>query len=168
VSHPRTIALAAAAALAGCLAAAPSAPGAVRAPRLWATVNVCDTVAHPDAIGIRGSMPGSGDPAEQMFMRFQVQYLGRVDRRWHPTGANGDSGFVAVGSGRFRARQTGRTFTITPPGGGQAFRLRGLVTFEWRRAGEVVRRERRRTTGRHPGTRGADPAGFSAPSCVIS
>ena len=41
--------------------------------RLWATVNVCDTVGHPDSIGIRGSMPGSGDKAELMFMRFQVQ-----------------------------------------------------------------------------------------------
>lgn len=137
-------------------------------PRPWATVNVCDTVSHPDAIGIRGSMPGSGDRAERMFMRLQVQYLGRLDRRWHTTGANGDSGFIDVGSSRYRARQVGRTFTVTAPSPGeQGFRLRGVVTFEWRKNGEVVRRERRRTTGNHPDTRGADPPGFSAGSCVI-
>ena len=30
---------------------------------LWATVNVCDTRARPDTIGIRGSMPGLRRPA---------------------------------------------------------------------------------------------------------
>ena len=51
--------------------------------RLWATVNVCDTVGHPDSIGIRGSMPGDGDKTEVMFMRFQVQLFGAADARWH-------------------------------------------------------------------------------------
>jgi hypothetical protein len=175
VSNRRTIALSAAlsalclgAPAPGALAAPAAGGGTTAGPRLWATVNVCDTEAKPDAIGIRGSMPGNGDRTQRMFMRFQVQYHGRDDRRWHNTGPNGDSGFIDVGSGRYHARQAGRTFTVTaPPAAVQGFRLRGMVTFEWRRDGEVVRRERRRTTGSHPDTRGADPVGFTAGSCVI-
>ena len=101
--------------------------------RLWATVNVCDTVGHPDSIGIRGSMPGDGDKAEVMFMRFQVQLFDADDARWHNL-AGADSGFVEVGSAR-KARQSGNTFTITPPRAGAApYLLRGAVTFEWREA----------------------------------
>ena len=47
----------------------------------WATVNVCDTVGHPDGIGIRGSMPGTGDRDDELFMRLQVQYR-RSDGTW--------------------------------------------------------------------------------------
>ena len=46
--------------------------------------------------------------------------------------------------------------------------LRGVVTFEWREDGEVVRRARKRTTANHPGTKGSDPVGFSAATCTIS
>jgi hypothetical protein len=137
-----------------------------QSPLLWATVNVCDTADHPDTIGIRGSMPGSGRRSEEMFMRFQVQYLRPSDGRWHNIGPSGDSGFIDVGSARFRARQTGRNFTVTPPRTG-SFRLRGAVTFEWRRDGEVVRRARERTHSGHPGTKGADPPDFSAATCAV-
>jgi hypothetical protein len=137
--------------------------------RLWATVNVCDTVGHPDSIGIRGSMPGSGDRKEAMFMRFQVQYYTAADSSWHDLGEASDSGFIEVGSSKYRTRQSGITFTITPPpAGSPPHLLRGVVTFEWRQDGEVVRRARKRTTSHHPGTKGADPAGFSAATCSIS
>jgi len=137
--------------------------------RLWATVNVCDTVGHPDSIGIRGSMPGSGDRAELMFMRFQVQFYTPADKGWHNLGPDGDSGFVPVGSAKFRTRQSGQTFTITPPRPGAGpYVMRGVVTFEWREDGEVVRRARKHTTPNHPDTKGSDPAGFSAGTCSIS
>jgi hypothetical protein len=137
--------------------------------RLWATVNVCDTVGHPDGIGIRGSMPGTGDKAESMFMRFQVQYFTQDDHLWHNLGQGADSGFVAVGSGRYKTRQSGRTFTITPPRpGSDPYLLRGVVTFEWRKDGEVVRRQRKRTTDGHPNTTGSDPVGFTAATCTIT
>lgn len=132
---------------------------------LWATVNVCDTPGHPDAFGIRGSMPGSGYADETMYMRFRVQYRKRSVRRWHNIRSGGDSGWVEVGSARIRRREAGRTFTITPPRRG-AYRLRGVVTFEWRRDGEVVRRARKRTTRGHK-ARGADPTGYSVASCVL-
>jgi hypothetical protein len=133
---------------------------------LWATVNVCDTADHPDTVGIRGSMPGSGDPKERMTMRFQLQYFKAADKRWHNIGPTGDSGRIAVGSGKYRARQTGRDFTVRPPGIG-GFQLRGAVTFEWRRGHKLVRRVRERTRSGHPGTAGADPDDFSAATCTV-
>jgi hypothetical protein len=161
------VALLAAVAPAG--AAARSAPSIYQNKRLWATVNVCDTVGHPDSIGIRGSMPGSGDRAENMFMRFQVQYYTAQDELWHNLGEGADSGFVEVGSAKYRTRQSGRTFTITPPRpGSPAYLLRGVVTFEWRKDGEVTRHARKRTTSGHPDTKGADPRGFSAATCSIT
>ncbi len=124
---------------------------------LWATINVCDTVDHPNTIGIRASIPGSGVRAEEMYMRFQVQYWKASDNSWHNIGPSGDSGFIFVGSGRYRARQAGRNFVLKPPPQGKTHLLRGAVTFEWRRGDKVVRRARKRTRSGHPNTRGADP-----------
>ena len=157
------------------MAVAPAGAGARHADsifhskRLWATVNVCDTVGHPDSIGIRGSMPGSGDKAEVMFMRFQVQVfepgrcaLAQPRRRATPASST-------VGSARDKTRQSGNTFTITPPRPGAApYLLRGVVTFEWREDGAVVRRARKSTTAAHPNTAGSDPAGFTAATCSIT
>lgn len=148
----------------------PSALGAAKkppSPLLWATVNVCDTTAHPDTIGIRGSMPGHGDPNEHMFMRIQLQYYAATDASWHNVGPTGDSGFIAVGSGKYKARQAGRYFTVKPPDSGY-YTLRGAVTYEWRVAGDVVKRARRRTTSGHPSTSGADPHGFTAANCILT
>jgi hypothetical protein len=137
--------------------------------RLWATINVCDSVGHPDSIGIRGSMPGSGDRHERMFMRIQVQYYMAADASWRDLPEDDDPGFVDVGSARYRTRQSGRTITITPPRPGSApYLLRGVVSFEWREDGEVVRHARKRTTAGHPRTKGSDPPGFSAATCQIS
>jgi len=146
--------------------AAPAAPAEARSRLLWATVNVCDTAGHPDGIGIRGSMPGTGEGADRLFMRFRVQFRGRGGR-WRTIGPAGDSGWVDVGSGRAKARQAGRTFTVRPPGAGRAFVLRGLVLFQWRRGSTVLRRARRVTRGGHPRTPGADPPDASAATCTI-
>lgn len=148
-------------------AAARQADAISHSKRLWATVNVCDTVGHPDSIGIRGSMPGDGQKGELMFMRFQVQLFDADDARWH-TLAGADSGFAKVGSAR-KARQSGNTFTITPPRAGAApYLLRGAVVFEWRDGDEVVRHLRRATTAEHPDTTGSDPAGFTSATCTIT
>lgn len=163
------ILLALAAAVPPASAAARDKPSIYDNKRLWATVNVCDTVGHPDAIGIRGSMPGSGDRKEEMFMRFGVQYWAPEEKLWHNLGPGADSGWVDVGSARYRTRESGRTFTITPPRpGAPAYMLRGVVTFEWREAGEVVRRARKRTGTRRTKVNGSDPIGYSAATCTIS
>ena len=161
----RTLLLALAALLA---AAAPAGAAGIRSPRLWATINVCDTLRHPDTIGIRASMPGSSFGArERMFMRFQVQYFRGSDQRWHDITKGGDSGYVPVGPATYDARQAGRLFVFAPPAGG-SFQLRGRVSFQWRRGGVVKRHASRLTTAGHSSTAGSDPRGFSSDTCVIS
>jgi hypothetical protein len=149
------------------LCAAPAAAAAARVP--WATVNVCDTAANPDTIGIRGSMPATSTGASELFMRFQVQYE-RSDGTWRFLSSAGDSGFIDAGKARGRSpRQAGHSFTVSPPKPGTVYTLRGLVTFEWRaKDGTVVRRARKRTTAGHRSTAGADPAGFSAAECTVT
>ncbi|HWH93776.1 MAG TPA: hypothetical protein VNT03_07940 [Baekduia sp.] len=148
-------------------AAAADAPTVDQNPLLWATVNICDTTKHPDTIGIRASMPGSGKKGEKMYMRFQVQYFRASTQKWAPTDATVDSGFQSVGSAMFRRRESGWNFSITPPPEGQTYRLRGVVSFEWRVGKKVVREARKRTRSGHKGTFGADPKGFSAAECII-
>lgn len=133
---------------------------------LWATVNVCDTAAHPDTIGIRASMPGTSGGKEVMFMRFQAQYFSSEDQKWHNVAGEGDSGFLEVGRADARARQKGRSIKIEPRTA--SVLLRGMVTFEWRSKGEVVRRSRRRTHKGHRSKAGADPANYSATNCTIT
>lgn len=149
--------------------AVPADGAGITSRHLWATVNVCDTLKHADTIGIRGSMPGSDNPREKMYMRFQVQYFRSSDQRWVNVTKGGDSGFVYAGSARFKARQAGQLFTFDPPPGG-SFQMRGKVTFQWRnRLGKkVLRSASRITTAGHRSSAGADPAGYSSDTCVIS
>ena len=155
--------------LAAGLAAAPAyADGprgrAVEEP--WATVNVCDTHDHPNQIGIRGSMHGLARKS-RMYMRFRVQYQ-NADGKWRTVAAGADSGWRKVPTTRRGDRDAGWTFEFKPPATGGAHILRGLVLFEWRRAGRVVRDDRAITEDGHPGTAGADPADFSAGTCAIA
>jgi hypothetical protein len=143
-------------------------PRGSRDPQVWATINVCDTTGYPDGVGIRGSMPGTGDRRDSLFMRVQVQFYRASDGTWQRLGRAGDSGFLELGHGDVRARQAGRTFTVMPPTADRpAFLMRGLVTFEWRRDGAVLRGARRLTSPGHPGTPGADPEDFSAATCAV-
>jgi hypothetical protein len=137
-----------------------------RSRHLWATVNICDTAKSPDTIGVRASMPGSGKAGERMYMRFRAQFFSQVDQKWHNFIAEGtDSGFVSVGSAKYKARQSGWTFPfkLQP---GQEFTLRGAVSFEWRRGDKVVRRAAKRTSKGHT-TALSDPKGYSVATCVI-
>jgi hypothetical protein len=154
------------------LALASTAAPAAAAPmsdssQLWATVNACDTAARPDAIGIRASMPGSGE-REALLMRFRVQYLDPADGRWRFIAEGADSGLLTVGVARTRRLESGYDFRFAPPEGGGAFTLRGHVTFVWRRGVRVVRRASELTEPGHRSTKGADPPGYSAAVCRIS
>ena len=132
----------------------------------WATVNVCDTQMRPNQIGIRGSMEGLARRT-RMYMRFRVQYR-RPDSSWRTIRSGADSRWRKVANGRRGEHDAGWTFEFRPPVTGGAHVLRGVVSFQWRRAGRVVERERRMTEAGHPGTAGADPADFSAETCAIA
>lgn len=128
---------------------------------LWATVNVCDTAAHPEEIGIRASMPG-GKPKTRLLMRFRVQYRDLSDGRWRAV-RDADSGWRRAGRGR-KTRESGYSFEVA----GEGTRiLRGVVTYRWTRKGREVRKARRISEGGHRSTVGADPADFSAATCRI-
>jgi hypothetical protein len=159
------LALAAAALAPAALALAATALPDPASPLLWSTVDVCDTAAHPDVIGIRGSMPGTGARDQQMSMRFTVEYLD-AKGRWRYI-ATADSGNVALGPGTARARQAGWNFTIAPSSK-RGYKLRGVVVFEWRIGTATVAQEVRSTTAGHSSPVGADPPGYSAATCAIS
>ena len=153
------------------LALAPStasaAPPIERSPDLWATVNICDSPAHPNKVGIRGSMPGLGKRAS-LWMRVQIHYLAAADGKWHNFESNGDSGYMKLGVAKKRVIEGGATFKIKPPADGGAHTVRGAVTFVWKRKGRTVERRREITERGHRSTKGADPPGFSAAICQIS
>jgi len=151
------------------LAALVCAPAAQAAdpPDLWATVNICDTPGQPNVIGIRGSMPGLGRSAV-LWMRFQVQYFARLDGKWHNGEKDADSGWRRLGKSTSKVIESGHSFTFAPPAGGGSHTLRGAVTFRWVRNGRRVRQLRRLTEAGHKSTKGADPEGYSAATCLIS
>lgn len=133
--------------------------------RLWATVNVCDTEDNPDTIGLRASMPGTGSSKVRMYMRFRVEYFVARDEEWKLVRKGGDSGWVSVGSGRYVARQSGRSFEFSPSSGD--ILLRGRVSYKWKRGKKVIKRATRRTEEGHESSAGADPEDFSESECLI-
>jgi hypothetical protein len=139
-----------------------AAPASAADADLWATVNVCDTEAHPDEIGIRASMPG-GKPSVRLLMRFRVQYRDLTDGRWKAV-RDADSGWRRIGKGR-KPQESGWSFEVA--GKGQRI-LRGVVLYRWKRKGRPVRSARRVTEGGHVSTLGADPEDFSAATCRIT
>jgi hypothetical protein len=136
-------------------------PPATASAAPWATVNICDTVARPDTIGIRGSMPGVPRGARAA-MRFLVQY--RTAGGWRAV-AGTDSGWRGVGVTAGAAIQSGRSFTFAAPV--QPVTLRGYVRFRWRRHGHTVRSAHRITTAGHHSSSGADPPRYSAATCAL-
>ncbi len=150
-----------------------SAPAAARqpfrplaqSPELWATVNLCNTTHHPNEIGIRGSMPSDGHPHDTMYMRFLVQSLDPATNLWTGLGKSAESGFVQVGSAAL-TRQDGHSFGFKPST--TAYTMRGLVEFQWRRAGHLVHLATRFTTAGHTNVAGAEPKGFSAATCALT
>ena len=157
-----------AAAPAGAWAATATTGHSILASRLlWATVDVCNPADQKDTIGVRGSMPGDGAFGETMFMRFRVQYRDAKTGQWLYISANADSGYVNVGSSRYRVREAGRSFVFRPNPGDPAYRLRGTVTFQWRRGARVLRSTTRYTTAGHISAAGADPKNYSATTCII-
>jgi len=147
--------------------ALPSAATADAAtPDVWATVNVCDTAKHPNAIGIRASMPGARRAKVRLYMRFRVQWKDATDGLWHNLIQEGDSGFIAVGRPKDGSRrQGGYLFPFEAPA--HPLRLRGRVDFEWRIGKHVVKADHTLTAKGHRSGAGSDPLGYSAATCEL-
>jgi hypothetical protein len=133
---------------------------AQRSSDLWATVNVCNPRRQRDVIGIRTQQPALVF-STTMSVRIQVEYW--KGTAFHPDSASGAVKLLKLGSGSRGLRQTGWNFQFGPHAG----RLRGLVRFQWVRAGKVIGSATRTTTGGHKNVGAADPAGYSAATCTI-
>jgi hypothetical protein len=140
------------------LAVAPLSASA-RTDDLWATVNVCDTARHPDAIGIRASMPGTPKGA-RLTMRFRVQYRAAAGD-WRDV-AGTDSGWRVVHG---NPAQSGWSFTFAHPR--DPVTLRGVVRFRWRKGAVLPRQAEETTEAGHRSSAGADPPGYSAATCTL-
>jgi len=134
-------------------------------PELWATINVCSPKNAPDVVGVRGSMPGDGEPKDSMYMRFRLEYFEATTQKWLELGHGADSGTLAVGLAN-TARQYGRSFTLAAPT--KSVKLRGLVSFEWVRDKRTVYSTQRVTSAGRKSLAGADPVGYSASTCLLS
>jgi hypothetical protein len=132
---------------------------------LWATIDVCNPANQPDTVGIRGSMPGDGQAHDRMYMSFRLQYL-NASKQWVDLTSGASSGFVAVGAAT-SARQGGTSFELKPVAGQPAVTLRGVVDFQWRHDKTVGMSASEPTSAGHKSLAGADPAKFSAATCVI-
>jgi hypothetical protein len=132
---------------------------------LWATIDVCSPANQPDTVGIRGSMPGDGHATDKMYMSFRLQYE-NASKQWIDLSSGASSGFVAVGGGA-SARQGGTSFELKPVAGQPAVTLRGVVDFQWRHGKTILLSATRTTLAGHRSLAGADPADFSAATCLI-
>ena len=146
----------------------PGPASAKRAPAVWATVNACDTKMRPNQIGIRGDMVGLARQT-RMYMRFRVQFQNSAGE-WKTVKSSRltDSGWVRVAVGKRGEHDAGWSFEFKPPPSGGAHVLRGVVSFEWRKARRVLERSKAFTEAGHPGTVGAEPADYSAATCEIA
>lgn len=133
---------------------------------LWATVNICDTVKHPDTIGIAGSMPML-KKASKLYMRFRVQYRDEATKKFKTVpGGDADSDWEIVDPGTGKARQAGHDFKLAAAKN-ESYVVRGQVSYQWRKGKKVVLSASRFTTIAHPKTKAADPKNFSAAACAI-
>ncbi len=128
--------------------------------RLWATINICNTAAHPNTVGIRGQMPALGFAA-RLRMVFGIDL-------WGPTGG----GFKALkgvaqpsedGGQRGGTWQTGVLLRFPPHTG----LVRGRVRFEWRMGSRTIGHLDEVTHPGHTDARYSDPSGFSSGRCRL-
>jgi hypothetical protein len=139
---------------------------AASGPKLWATVNVCDTAAAPDAMGVRAGVP-TATSRRRVLLRFRAEYWDPSLQSWAPVADRGVSRWIYAGPARYERRQAGWTFQFAAPPAGQTFTMRAVVEFQWRERSRVVRSVSRVTQTGVRGVAGGDPAGTSKAMCLI-
>jgi hypothetical protein len=150
----------------------------------WATVNICDTAASPNAVGVRTSVPGNGTD-ERIFARYTAQWWSAAAQEWKSVGGSGVTDWVYIGQADMSARQAGWTFRFVQPPSGTTYVMRGVVEFEWRASVSAARRARKARKAHRAqrmavvrqrtlltetgmkGVQGGDPAGTSKAMCLI-
>ena len=128
----------------------------------WATINSCG----PNAVGVRAQLRGESTGAV-LFARFNLEWHSSLEDRWLPVEGPASSPWLQAGSPHDLFGQTGWTFDVEAPPPGASFKLRGVAQLQWRRGGEVLREERRVTSGGLPGVDEGSPPGTSLGSCTL-
>jgi hypothetical protein len=153
----------------------------------WATVNICDTAASPNALGVRTSVPGNGSD-ERIFARYTAQWWSSAAQEWKTVDGTGVTDWVFLGNADMTSRQAGWTFRFVQPPAGTTYVMRGVVELEWRDHVQTARKARKARRGRKarraqrvavvrertlltktgmPDVQGGDPPGLSKAMCLI-
>jgi len=153
----------------------------------WATVNVCDTDASPNALGVRTSVPGNGSD-ERIYARYTAQWWSGASQEWRTVVGSGVTDWAYIGDADMSERQAGWTFRFVQPPEGTTYVMRGVVEVEWRDQVRSARKARKARKSRKAhraqrwsmvrertlltktgmtGVQGGDPAGTSKALCLI-
>lgn len=127
---------------------------------LWATVNICDTRADPNVLGVRGQMPSLGFPS-WMSMQIHLTYYNQARKAF--VDDPGTMKTIRLGRSAHGLQQGGATYTFKGP----TPVLRADVRFVWRRSGRTLGTKAMITTGGHPSADFGSPPRFSAATCQI-
>ena len=130
-------------------------------PSLWATVNICSSHRYPDDIGVRGQMPTLGF-ATWLSMNVTLYYYDSAKKRFVPV-PSGGSKLVRLGRASSGLQQSGAMFQFPP----HQPPLKAVVTFIWRRSGQLLGQTARSTEAGHHNADFAQPAAYSAATCRI-
>jgi hypothetical protein len=149
----------------GAIAALTPTHALLHSHELWATIDVCSPANQRNTVGVRGSMPGDGNAHDTMYMSFRLQYM-TASKQWMNLSSGAGSGWEQVGGGA-SPRQGGSSFALKPAAGKPPVTLRGVVDFQWRRGGTVLLSTAVASSAGHKSLAGADPANYSAATCVI-
>lgn len=135
---------------------------AERSRDLWATVNVCTVKRKGGVMGVRGQMPSLGFSAT-LSMTIRLQQWSTRRKAFVRVPGSTATHTTHLGAVTSGLHQGGAVFPFTADPG----RLNATVTFTWTRAGKVLGRTTRTTTGGHPSANYGRPAHHSAASCTI-
>ncbi len=133
---------------------------ATSAKTLWATVNICDTRADPNVLGIRGQMPSLGF-ASWLSMQIHLSYYSQTRKVF--VADPGTMKTIRLGRSTHGLQQGGATYTFKGP----TPTLQASVSFIWRRSGRTLGTTQMVTTGGHPSADFGSPPRFSAARCRI-
>jgi hypothetical protein len=113
----------------------------------WATVNICDTKASPNALGVRTSVPGNGSD-QRIYARYTAQWWSGAAQEWKTVGGAGVTDWIYMGQADVTAQQAGWTFRFVQPPAGTTYVMRGVVEVEWRDSARAAQRKARKARAR--------------------
>lgn len=129
---------------------------------LWATINICNSSAYPDSLGVRGQMPALGF-SSVLSMVIRTEYWSTAEKGFVPIPGSIATRSLTLGGATAGVEQAGAVFPFPAHAG----LLSASVQFTWILGGKVLGQTLRAATSGHPGADYGSPPHFSAASCRI-